>query len=183
MTIIVASRRAKLETLRRRHGEAARIIDVTSRGESPWVRFSPFYPHGHIPVPFSPGVTAMSVEGIWQGLKVFESADVDVAKFAISSLKGIKRSARVLGRVLGHREGVEGARLLDYAAARRRIYLPSYRWVLERCLGSELADLEALAREAPVVLLDYETNEDMDDLSRPLSHAALVKRFVERRWP
>jgi len=29
-----------------------------------------------------------------------------------------------------------------------------------------------------VLLLDYETNCDVKDLSRPLSHASLVARFV-----
>ena len=34
-----------------------------------------------------------------------------------------------------------------------------------------------------VVLLDYETNGDVDDLSSPLSHAALVRCYLEGRWP
>jgi hypothetical protein len=33
------------------------------------------------------------------------------------------------------------------------------------------------------VLLDYETNGDVEDLSRPLSHAALVKHYLEEKWP
>ena len=53
----------------------AAIIDVTSRGIEPWVRFSPFYPHGGIPIPNSPSVSAQSVEGLWQGLKVFAKSD------------------------------------------------------------------------------------------------------------
>ena len=40
------------------------VHDLTSRGPEPWVRLSPFFPHGGIPVPFTPGRTAMSVEGI-----------------------------------------------------------------------------------------------------------------------
>jgi len=43
----------------------------------PWIKFSPFYPHGGIPVPFAPGYFSETVEGIWQGLKVFEKADGD----------------------------------------------------------------------------------------------------------
>jgi hypothetical protein len=54
----------------------ARIIDVTSKGPKPWVRFSPFYPHGNVPVANSPAYTAQSVEGVWQGLKVFASEDL-----------------------------------------------------------------------------------------------------------
>jgi hypothetical protein len=73
MAYMIASRRTSAASLQRRFGDAA-LIDVTSQGPEPWVRFSPFYPHGEIPVPLSPGHTAASVEGIWQGLKVFGNA-------------------------------------------------------------------------------------------------------------
>jgi len=70
------------------------------------VHFSPFYPHGSIPVPLSEGYEAMSVEGIWQALKVFEHADMALSKMRIASMSGIKRSARSFGPVHGHRAGV-----------------------------------------------------------------------------
>jgi len=34
-----------------------------------------------------------------------------------------------------------------------------------------------------VYLQDYETNVDVDDPARPLSHAGLVKLYVEDAWP
>jgi hypothetical protein len=182
MPFAVASRRASLASLRRRYGDVP-IIDVTSHGPAPWVRFSPFYPHGDIPVPLSPGSTAASVESIWQGLKVFERADIDRAKLSNTSMRGLKRSARSLGLVLGHRAGVDGTELLDYAQARRRIYLPAYRYVLDHRLQNELDELRQLGATQTVVLLDYETNTDLDDLSRPLSHAGLVVRYLARSWP
>ncbi|MBD1922493.1 hypothetical protein NDI37_01855 [Funiculus sociatus GB2-A5] len=180
MPLFVKSRRTSRD-LRQRYGEAA-IVDLTSRGSEPWLRFSPFYPHGGIPVPFSPGHFSMSVEGIWQGLKVFESADVDKSKLSITNMKGIKRTTRIYGKVLGHRAGLTGDKLLSYADARRVIYLPSYKWVLENCLGNQLDELKQLSAEQTVLLLDYETNCDLDDLSSPLSHAGLVKRYLEGNW-
>ena len=63
MTIIVESRRKKFANLEKAL-PSARIIDLTSKADEPWVRFSPFYPHGRIPVPNSPGVWAQSVEGL-----------------------------------------------------------------------------------------------------------------------
>ena len=33
------------------------------------------------------------------------------------------------------------------------------------------------------MLLDYETNGDVEDMPTPLSHAALVKRYLEDDWP
>ena len=182
MPFVVASRRASPATLARRFGEAP-LIDVTSQGPEPWVRFSPFYPHGRIPVPLSPGVTAASVEGIWQGLKVFANADVDLGKLTNTTMRGLKRSVRSFGPVRGHRAGVEGGELLDYATARRRIYLPAYRWVLDHCVQPELTQLRELAASGTVVLLDYEANTDLDDLSRPLSHASLIVHYLRGTWP
>jgi hypothetical protein len=161
----------------------ATVLDVTSRGPRPWVRFSPFYPHGGIPVPFSPGVTAESVEGIWQALKVFESAGVDPAKLSVTGMTGLKRTVRRYGRVLGHRAGLDGTGLLPYREARLRIYLPAYRWVLEHRVADLVDELRERARHGTVVLLDYTTNGDVDDESHPLSHAALLARYVDGRWP
>ena len=180
--VIVESCRKSAETLRKLYPEAE-ILNVTSRGDEPWVRFSPFYPHGDIPVPLSPGVTASCVEGIWQALKVFETADVDPAKLSVTTMTGLKRTTRRLGRVLGHRTGLGGDRLLPYLDARRAIYLPAYRWVLENRLADEVARLKQLATTKDVVLLDYETNGDVNDLSRPLSHASLVAAYVRGEWP
>jgi O-acetyl-ADP-ribose deacetylase (regulator of RNase III) len=63
MQVAVESRRKKRATVEKAW-PGALILDVTSKGEEPWVRFSPFFPHGGIPVPNSPGVFAQSVEGL-----------------------------------------------------------------------------------------------------------------------
>ncbi|MBR8835451.1 MAG: hypothetical protein DSM106950_15870 [Stigonema ocellatum SAG 48.90 = DSM 106950] len=182
MPLIIKSRRASVDNLSKAYPDAV-IIDVTSRGFEPWVRFSPFYPHGGIPVPFSPGEVSMTVEGIWQGLKVFETTDVDLTKMLISDMKGIKRSERKYGKVLGHRTGLKGNQLLPYGEARRQIYLPSYQWVLENRVQDLLNQVKHLEAEKTVILLDYETNSDINNLSRPLSHAALIKLYLENNWP
>ena len=174
---ILESKRRSLENLRKRYPDA-QIIDVTSRGIHPWVKFSPFYPHGNIPVPFSPGITAQSVEGIWQGLKVFARADVDVSKFNVTTMAGIKRSSRTFGAVVGHRAGINGATLLSYRDARYQIYLPTYQWTLTHYLLAEIGQLIEISKNQPIVLLDYETNADVDNLAKPLSHAALIINFV-----
>jgi hypothetical protein len=43
--------------------------------------------------------------------------------------------------------------------------------------------LEKLAKEQTVILLDYETNCELNNLVRPLSHAGLIKRYLEEQWP
>ena len=137
MPIHIASRRLT-KRMRSVLYPGALFLDVTSRGNTPWKRFSPFYPHGGIPVPFSPGVYSASVEGIWQGLKVFERSGVAPETFANTTMRGIKRTARANGLILGHRRGVHGTSLLSYIDARRLIYLPSYTAVARRCKPVEL---------------------------------------------
>ncbi|GLY84188.1 DUF6939 family protein [Actinoallomurus iriomotensis] len=182
MPIQVLSRRRSAARLAESY-PGARVIDVTSRAEEPWVRLSPFYPHGGIPVPRSPGVTAQSVEGIWQALKVFATADVDPAVLDNARMRGLKRTVRRYGPVRGHRDGLDGETLLPYETARRRIYLPAYRWVLEHRTADLIDRLRAMSADGDVVLLDYTTNGDVADPSTPLSHAALVALHVGGRWP
>jgi O-acetyl-ADP-ribose deacetylase (regulator of RNase III) len=179
MPIVIESRRKKRASIEKAW-PAALIVDVTSRGEPPWVQFSPFFPHGDIPVPNTPGTFARSVEGLWQGLKVFDREDIDPSRWEITDMKGIKRAAGGRrGKVLGHRFGVGSDVLLGYRDARHRIYLPAYRWVLMNRLADEVGRMRDELACRTVVLLDYETNGDVEDLSRPLSHASLIKGYLE----
>ncbi len=159
------------------------IVDVSSYADPPYFTLSPMWAHGGIPIPGMRGQTSDSVEGIWQGLKVFESVGIDETKFAVTSGKGLKRTVRKHGRVRGHQQGTDSDKLLDYVTARKLIYLPSYRWVLEHKLQDETRRLRQMAVDRAIVLLDYETNMDVEDTSKPLSHAGLVVRFLEDCWP
>ncbi|MEH1804752.1 DUF6939 family protein [Nostoc sp.] len=49
MALIIKNRRVSVDNLSKVYPDAV-IIDVTSRGSEPWIRFSPFYPHAGIPV-------------------------------------------------------------------------------------------------------------------------------------
>ena len=161
----------------------AKIVDVTSKATTGLVKLSPFYPHGDIPIPFSENRKAKSVEGIWQALKVFESADIDEAMFSNDTMKDIKRTVKKYGKPLGHRKGVNGTDLLNYIDARILIYLPSYLWVLENKVSEIIGRLKEASKKEDIVLLDYETNCDVLNPKKPLSHAFLVKAYVEGNYP
>ena len=180
--IVIESKRKKLSTLERLYPGAA-IIDVTSHAQDEMVKFSPFYPHGGIPIPFSEGAFSKSVEGIWQGLKVFNSVDVDSSCFRNDTMKNLKRTVRVNGPCKGHRKGIRGTELLGYLTARKLIYLPSYKWVLDHKVGHLIDRLRRLSKSGTLVLLDYETNPNVLDSSSPLSHAALIKAYIEGTYP
>ena len=180
--ILIESKRKKYDNILKKHPDAI-IADVTSHAKDSLIKLSPFYPHGGIPVPFSNGVTATCVEAIWQGLKVFEGADVDVQMFHNDTMKNIKRTVRKLGKPLGHRKGVTGTELLGYIEARKLIYIPTYKWVLEHKVQSIIERLREASQTKTIVLLDYNTNCDVDDPKKPLSHAFLIKAYVEGLYP
>lgn len=180
--ILIETKRKKPETILKKYPGAI-LADVTSHATDALRMLSPFYPHGDIPVPFSDGYTATCVEAIWQGLKVFETADVDTQMFRNATMKNIKRTVRRFGKPLGHRRGVNGTQLLSYIEARKAIYIPTYRWMLEHKAMHIIERLREAAKTKTIILLDYDTNADVDDPTKPLSHASLVKAYAEGVYP
>ena len=181
--IVIENKRCKPETLYKKYGADAIIADVTSKAQDGLAKLSPFYPHGGIPVPNSEGYTATCVEAIWQGLKVFETADIDTEMFRNDTMRNIKRTVRRFGKPLGHRYGVGSQELLSYIDARKRIYIPTYRWVLENKVMHIIERLREASKAKTVILLDYDTNADVDNPRKPLSHASLVKAYAEGIYP
>lgn len=180
--IIIESKRKKPATILKKYPDAI-LADVTSGAKDGLRKLSPFYPHYGIPVPFSEGYTATCVEAIWQGLKVFEGCDVDTSLFQNDTMKGLKRTVRRYGKPLGHRKGVNGKELLGYIEARKQIYIPTYKWVLENKVTDIIERLKEASKTKTIVLLDYDTNADVENAKKPLSHASLIKAYVEGIYP
>ncbi len=180
--IIIESKKKSSENILKKYPDAI-LCDVTSKAKDSLIKLSPFYPHGGIPVPFSEGYTATCVEAVWQGLKVFENSDIDISMFQNDTMKNIKRTVRKYGTPLGHRKGVNGTELLGYIEARKLIYIPSYRWVLENKVYGIIEKLRMASKTKTIVLLDYDTNSDVENPKKPLSHASLIKAYVEGAYP
>jgi hypothetical protein len=180
--IIIESHKKSLTSLKAKYPGAI-IADATSKATTGLVKLSPFYPHFGIPIPFTPNMTATCVEAVWQGLKVFEHQDVDVSMFDNDTMKNLKRTVKRFGKPLGHRKGVYGSELLDYKTARELIFIPTYKWMIEHKVMYIIERLRSVSKKRTIVLLDYNTCEDVDNLSKPLSHAFLVKAYVEGLYP
>ena len=98
-------------------------------------------------------------------------------------MANIKRTVRKYGKPLGHRKGVDGTELLGYVEARHLIYLPAFRWVIENKVAHIVGRLREASKTRTIVLLDYATNCDIDNPRQPLSHAYLIKAYVEGLYP
>ena len=92
-------------------------------------------------------------------------------------MRNLKRSCRRFGKCLGH---MFWGKLINYATARREIYKPAYEYMLRWYCCEEIDYMTYLnEHNKTIVLLDYNTNCDLNDLSSPLSHASLSKEFIE----
>ena len=184
--IVVANKKRKIEKIMEEN-PGAYILDVTSSSEQYEGKIlSPFYPHYRIPIPGdSKTATAACVEAIWQGLKVFENEGIDLAMFRNDTMKNIKRTVRKFGKPLGHQYGVFSKELLGYDDAKRLIYIPAYKYVLENvpAVKRSLDKIRTILETRDVVLLDYNLNPDNADKTKPLSHAELIKMYLEGCYP
>lgn len=183
--IYVVNKKRKLEKVKEEFPNAA-ILDITSTSEMRYAQIlSPFYPHMNIPIPFTEGLTATCVEAVWQGLKVFDGADVDFETFKNDTMRDLKRTVRKYGVPKGHRKGAYGKELLGYFEARMLIYLPTYKWVLDNVpeVHRVVERIKEQSKKQDIVLLDYNTNIEFRDISKPLSHAGLVKLYIEGIYP
>lgn len=96
-----------------------------------------------------------SVEGIWQGLKTFEGEGISRDTILNTTMRNIKRTVRTHGKPKGH---LVNGNLLGYLEARKELYVPTYNWVLEnKCMDL----VKEFASHENVILLDYNTNEDL----------------------
>ena len=183
--IYVVNKKRKLEKVKEDFPNAT-ILDITSTSNMRYAQIlSPFYPHMNIPIPFTEGLTATCVEAVWQGLKVFDGADVDFATFRNDTMRDLKRTVRKYGMPKGHRKGAYGKELLGYFEARMLIYLPTYKWVLDNVpeVHHVVERIKEQSKIHDIILLDYNTNIDVRDASKPLSHAGLVKLYIEGNYP
>ena len=100
-------------------------------------------------------------------------------------MHNLKRTVRKFGIPLGHRKGAYGKELLGYFEARMLIYLPTYKWILDNIkeVYHVVERIKAQSIKQDIVLLDYNTNIDFRDITKPLSHAGLVKLYIEGKYP
>jgi hypothetical protein len=120
-------------------------------------------------------------------LKIFDGSDeIDTTKLMCVNPKNITRKPKRGDRnVIGWRKGLKGYTLLNDFEARWYLFINPYKSLLEERLWKEVRDLKRLiqGKNVKVILLDHQTNCDINDLSRPLSHAYLLKCFLEDKYP
>ena len=148
------------------------VIDVSSYAPEPYCTLSPMWVHGGIPVPGMHGQTSDTVEGVWQGLKVIRG------KIATRYFRGpgAKRGGKPSGHKFGGKE-------LGIVEARRRIYIPTYEWMLENRIEQKLLEELIATALAGVTqhIHDVGDSGDPNDTNQPLAHAAVLVQYINRK--
>lgn len=126
-------------------------------------------------------IEAVSVETLWQGMKLLpgqERPDPEILAGAWRKNKG-KRPA-------GAYAGPGQPLITTPGGARRRIYIPAFRRLVEHWMQDETVQgyvEEARNHDGPVYLRDHDTGRGLDR-NGPMSHAWLMATYLnEGRWP
>lgn len=152
------------------------IVDVSSKKNV----LNSFYPHKGIRVPFTDGYCGISIAAIWNSLMVFEDVDVDMELRNVE-IETLKREH--YGRFIGLRQGYFNNYIMDVVEARKKILIPMYRWMLEQKVFPVIQKLREIMQQRDIVLLDDSVNCDIGNINHSLSHAWLIKSYVEGLYP
>jgi hypothetical protein len=151
------------------------VLNTPSAGDfdfvTPAQEFSTFTKYGGIPVS---GLkeTSDTVEGVWQGLKVIDGK-IDRSYF---KGKGRKRYGKPEGHMLG-------AKIIGYLEARKKIYVPTYEFMVFNCVPKEkIETIYALAKSGvKQFFFDVDDNGDIHNLKSPLSQASVLVNIINRQ--
>lgn len=154
---------------------------IRNEVRNPYGMLNPFYPHGKIKVPFTDGYTGVSASAIWNSLKVFEDADVDVNLRYCEDIHMMRREN--LGNLVGFRQGFYNNYIMDIEEARRKILIPMYRWILEQKTYCIIEYLRKIAEQQDIVILDDSINCEITNTNAPISYAWLIKSYIEGLYP
>lgn len=128
-----------------------KYIPIDILNDDVWKPLHPAYPHGNIPIPFFEHEKAISVEGVWEALKLFETCGVDDSKFYINNMQNLYRSEDFYGKYMGHRIG---SSILTYDEAYDQIYKKLYNQVLETTAKDAFLKLKKLNETHSLLLID-----------------------------
>lgn len=144
------------------------VLDVTLGGGMECL--DPAFPIGEVEVPKS-FKKALSVMGMWEGLKIFSKKEIIDENYFLSEKKlGKERNCKSYGKLVGVKIGDD---VIDIERAVDEIYKKEYVKNIKERFGRVIEGLKRESGKRNVVLLDYDFNK------YPVSHAMLIKEMVE----
>ena len=144
------------------------VLDVTLGGGMECL--DPAFPIGKVDVPKS-FKKALSVMGMWEGLKIFSKKEIIDESYFLSEKKlGKERNCKSYGKLVGVKIGDE---VIEIERAVDEIYKKEYVENIKKRFGRIIEGLKRESEKRNVVLLDYDFEK------YPVSHAMLIKEMIE----
>lgn len=149
----------------------ALVFDLTMDGAMK--KFDPEFPLGKINVP-GKNYRALSIKGIWEGLKVFENKNEVDENWMFDERKiGKKRGCKSWGDVKGIKINEELFELEEG----RKIFEELYRKIIEERFIKEIRGLKKEVGKRTIVLLDYKEEKD-----RIFNHLEIIKDILTENF-
>lgn len=162
-----------------KYNSNAIIIDIT---KGIFKKLNPYYRYGDIPVSFTPNLFAMSLASMWQALKVYEKEGVNLSILKESHVNKVCRDNN-LGELKGYNRGAYGHVIYDEMEARKQIYVPTYKWILDYKANDLINFIRTQSEKKEVVILDKYIGSDIFNVNQPISNAYLIKAYAEGLYP
>ncbi len=143
----------------RRQYPHALYISVMENGCTEFRKLSPKFEWGDIPIPYSYGMTAKSVFAV---CKLLEMPYEKVLSMKLDQAGKSMKEGRVF-----YRRGMAGDYIYNIFEARKYIYFPTYKWMLENRAYKFINYLRKYNEGGDIVLIDKHTNYDINDVSKP----------------
>lgn len=155
-------------------------FDVSSKSKQ-FSSFSPFNNLDNIPHPCSKDILCKSVECIWQGSKVFSLENPAPDYFVLFGKKSFMKNKgkKPLGTWAGGHDIIT-----NVGDARRTVYIPAYRWVLDNRLRLQVKRILKIARSHQrkrMYLYDFNDNFDVDNPA-PLAHCSVLAQYLNEKY-
>jgi hypothetical protein len=124
-------------------------------------------------------MTSMTVQGVYEAMKDIDG-EIDMSRLTEEKQRKIVREGTASGWLKFKNSHI----VLDTPQARMTFFALPYKHVLDHFVKDEIVQLKKLlASGKSLILLDNSTNMDMMDDSKDLSHAFLLKCYLEGNYP
>ena len=146
----------------------ALVFDVTAEGAMK--KLDPDFPVGDIRIPGKMRNQGLSLNSVWEGLKVFKKKDeIDEKWMKDENKLGKRRGCKSWGEMTGIKIKEE----LVGIEEGKKIFREMYVELVKEKYGRIVAALKREANKRPVVLLDYK-----EERERPFNHVEVLKEII-----
>ena len=146
----------------------AAVLDVTMGGGME--KLDPSFPLGKVVIPGIRKKMALSIGGMWEGLKIFKKKEEIDESFFVSEKKlGKIRRCKSYGELVGIKVGDE---VMEIEKAIEEVFIKRYKETVKERFTTIIEGLKKECENRVIVLLDYEENK------YPVSHAEILKELI-----